>query len=81
VLGSVGAFCVGALSVLLSGLLVAAALVASGGAFVKAAAVLVVGHIPVMVIEGVVCALCIGYLRRVRPQMLPGFGREVFDRA
>jgi len=80
-LGNVGAFCVGALSVLLSGLLVLAALVASGGAFKEAAAVLVVGHIPVMVIEGVVCALCVGFLRKVRPQMLPGFTREEFEHA
>jgi cobalt/nickel transport system permease protein len=80
-LGSVGAFCVGALSVLLSGLLIAAALVVSGGAFKEAAAVLVVGHVPVMIIEGVICALCIGYLRRVRPQMLAGFRSEVLDRA
>lgn len=80
-LGRLGAFCVGALSVLLSGLLVCGALVASGGAFKAAAAVVIVGHIPVMIIEGVICALCIGYLRRVRPQMLPGFSSEVLDRA
>ncbi|MBN1919006.1 MAG: cobalt transporter CbiM [Verrucomicrobia bacterium] len=81
VLGSAGGFCVGGLSVLMSGLFVAAALVASGGVFQEAAAVLVVGHIPVMIIEGVICALCIGYLRHVRPQMLPGLRSEVFDRA
>jgi len=81
VLGNVGAFCVGALSVLMSGLLVAAALVASGGAFNEAAAVLVVGHIPVMLIEGVICTVCIGFVRKVRPEMLPGVKREVFDRA
>jgi cobalt/nickel transport system permease protein len=79
-LGSVGAFCVGALSVFLSGVLVATALIASGGVLRTAATVLVAGHIPVMVIEGVMCALCIAYLRRVRPQMLPGLEREVFDR-
>jgi cobalt/nickel transport system permease protein len=81
VVGSVAAFGVGALSVLLSGLLVLAALVVSGGAFTKAAAVLVVGHTPVMVIEGVICTLCVGFLRKVRPHMLLGFTREEFGHA
>ena len=30
-------------------------------------------HLPVMIIEGTVTALCIAFLRRVQPSMLPGY--------
>jgi len=70
VLSAVGAFLVGVLAVLFAGVLVAAALFFSGKAFAKAAAVIVPAHVPVMVIEGLICVLCVAFLRKVKPEML-----------
>ncbi len=65
------AFGTGALAVLLSGVLVAVALFLTGKAFTGAAATIVVAHVPVMVAEGVLCVLCVGFLKKVKPGMLP----------
>ena len=62
-----------ALSVLLSGILVALALVFTEENFFEIAAIAVAAHIPVMIIEGFVTALCVAFLRKVQPEMLPGY--------
>src|SRR3990172_10549231 len=49
---AVGAFACGALAILLSGLLVAAALITTGQAFLEVAGLVFLAHIPVMIIEG-----------------------------
>jgi cobalt/nickel transport system permease protein len=68
----VAPFLAGALAVALAGLLVAAALFLSdAAAFAGAAIAILLAHVPVMVVEGVICALCVAFLRSVRPQMLP----------
>jgi cobalt/nickel transport system permease protein len=67
------AFAAGALAVLLSGLLVAAALIFTEENFFKVSALILAAHLPVMVVEGVVTAVCIGFLKRVKPDMLPGY--------
>ena len=68
---ALAAFSAGALAVLLAGVLVAAALLASSEAFGPAAATIFVAHLPVMVIEGTMCAMCVAFLRKVKPDMLP----------
>jgi len=76
------AFGTGALAVLLSGVLVAVALFLTGKAFTGAAATIVVAHVPVMVAEGVLCVLCVSFLKKVKPGMLPGLRtQEVSDDA
>ncbi len=71
-LGVVASFLGGALAVALAGVLTAAALLLSNAeAFTTAAAALLVAHIPVMLVEGVICAFCIAFLRTVKPRMMP----------
>jgi len=63
-------FACGAAAVFLSGALVAVSLYLSGEGFVKPAQLIVVGHLPIMIIEGIVSALCIVFLRKVKPSLL-----------
>ncbi len=64
------AFSCGALSVFLSCLFVALALVSTEKSFMTVAKLIVVAHLPVMVIEGVITLFCILFLKKVRPELL-----------
>jgi len=33
----------------------------------------VAAHLPVMIIEGIVTALCVAFLKKVQPSILPGY--------
>ena len=66
------AFACGFLSVLMSSLLVGCALIFTEEDFLKVSGMVVLAHLPVMVIEGIVTALCVAFLRKVQPTMLPG---------
>lgn len=66
----VAGFLAGSLSVGGSALLVAASLQTAGEEFLPMARLVVVAHLPVMVLEGVITAATVGFLRRVRPAML-----------
>jgi cobalt/nickel transport system permease protein len=66
-----GAFTCGALAVLLTAVCVAVSLSATGEAFASAAKLVILAHLPVAALEGLVTAMCIEFLRRVRPEMLP----------
>ena len=63
-------FSCGFVAVLLSALLVALSLIFTGESFLEAAKLLVVAHIPVMVLEGIVTALCLAFLIKVKPELL-----------
>ena len=67
------AFACGLLSVLLSGLIVGLALIFTEENFLEVSGLIIAAHIPVMIIEGIVTAACVTFLRKVRPEMLPGF--------
>lgn len=67
---AVGAFGCGFLAVLGAGLLTAAALALSGEAFLTTAKVILVAHLPIMAIEGVLTVMVVGFLAKVRPEML-----------
>lgn len=67
------AFACGAGSVLLGALLVGACLMFTEGSFLEVAGLVVAAHLPVMVIEGVVTVFCVAFLKKVRPEMLPGY--------
>ena len=41
--------------------------------FLEVSGIIILAHIPVMIIEGIVTAVCVAFLRKVRPEMLPGF--------
>lgn len=60
-------FCV----VLMSGLLVGLALLFTEDNFLNIAKLVVTAHIPIMIIEGIVTAFCVAFLKKVQPAMLP----------
>ena len=64
------AFVCGSLAVLLSGIMLAAALVFIGEPFLQVAKLVLISHLPVMILEGVLAVFCIGFLRKVRPEIL-----------
>ncbi len=66
------AFVCGALAVFLSGILVGLALTFTEENFLKASYLVVMAHIPVMIIEGIITAFCVLFLKKVQPDMLPG---------
>jgi len=69
---AVGAVACGATAILLSGLLVAVALITTGQAFIEVAEMALLAHIPVMIIEGVITLFIFLFLRKVKPEMLEG---------
>ena len=69
---SVAAFACGAGAVFLGGLLVAASLVVTGENFLEVAGLVVVAHLPIMIIEGIITVFCVTFLKKVKPEMLPG---------
>lgn len=66
----VGAFLTGFLAIAGSAVLTALALGLSDEGFLVSARLLVLAHIPVMIIEGLLCALAISFIARVRPEIL-----------
>jgi cobalt/nickel transport system permease protein len=67
---AVAAFFCGFMAILLSGLLVAVALIGTGQAFLQVARLAFLSHIPVMIIEGVITLFIFLFIRKVRPEML-----------
>ena len=63
-------FACGAISVLVSGLLVAIALVSTGEPFFQVARLVIIAHIPIMIIEGFINSFCIAFLKKAKPQLL-----------
>jgi len=69
------AFACGFISVFLGAVLVGLGLVFTEENFFDLATIVIVAHLPVMIIEGLVTALCVAFLKKVQPEMLPGGGR------
>ena len=69
----VAAFACGALSVFLTAIMVAVSLLFTEESFFEVATLVVTAHVPVMIIEGFVTAFCVGFLKKVKPDALPGF--------
>ena len=67
------AFVAGAGSVFLAGILVGVSLVFTGENFLEVAGLVVAAHLPVMVIEGIVTVFCVAFLKKVKPELLPGY--------
>ena len=61
-----------ALTVAVSTLLAAGALVTGGESFFATAGVFLIGHLPVMLIEGLIAAVVIRFLSQVKPELLGG---------
>jgi cobalt/nickel transport system permease protein len=69
------AFACGALSVFLTAIGVALSLFFTEESFFEVAALVVTAHLPVMVIEGIVTAFCVAFLRKVQPASIPSFSK------
>jgi cobalt/nickel transport system permease protein len=67
------AFACGFLAVGLGGIIVGLALMFTEEKFFAVAAAVLAAHLPVMVIEGIVSILCVAFLKKVQPAMLPGY--------
>jgi len=66
------AFAAGFCAVLLSGMMVGLSLYLTGEAFLPVAKLVVAAHLPVMIIEGLLTAVCVMFLKKVRPELLEG---------
>jgi len=67
------AFFCGVLAVFFAAVMVGLALTFTEENFLKVAYMVVVAHLPVMAIEGIITAFCVAFLKRVQPEMLPGY--------
>jgi cobalt/nickel transport system permease protein len=68
----------GAGAVLLAALLTSGTLIWAGKEFLTSAGALLAAHLPVMIIEAIVCGSCVAYLARVKPTVL-GLEARVVD--
>ncbi len=71
-LPALASFFCGALGVFLGALLLGAFLALNGEPFHTAAQVAVLAHVPVMVLEGLVTMVVVGFLLKVKPELLQG---------
>lgn len=66
----VAGFFAGSTGIAAGALLIAVALVSTGESFANVAKVIVIAHVPIMIIEGVITAFCVLFLKRVKPEIL-----------
>jgi cobalt/nickel transport system permease protein len=69
-------FACGFLSVFLSAILVGLALLFTDENFLEVSAIVIAAHIPIMIIEGIITTICVAFIRKVQPSMLPGFSKQ-----
>jgi cobalt/nickel transport system permease protein len=70
------AFACGFLSVMFAAVVLGLALIFTEKNFFEVSAIVIAAHIPVMIIEGVITAVCVSFLKKVQPAMLPGPGKQ-----
>ncbi|MFZ5908057.1 MAG: cobalt transporter CbiM [Nitrospirota bacterium] len=63
-------FLAGVAGIAFGTLLIAFALISTGESFLRVAQVIAVTHLPIMVIEGVITAFCLVFLKKVKPEIL-----------
>jgi len=71
-IAAMAAFACGFTAILLSGVLVAMALLFTGQAFLEVAELVALAHLPVMIIEGIITLFVFLFFQKVRPEMLEG---------
>ncbi len=72
-IGWLAAFACGSLAVIGGAVMVGAALVFAQESFTEIAVLLVSVNLPIMLIEGIITAFCIEFLKKVHPVLLPGY--------
>jgi cobalt/nickel transport system permease protein len=63
-------FAAGVTGVGIGAILVAIALISTGESFLGVAKLILFAHIPVMIIEGIITAFCVIFLKKVKPEVL-----------
>lgn len=64
------AFFAGSFSVLLSAMIMATSLIFTGESFMQVAKLAIIAHMPIMIIEGIITAISINFLKKVKPEIL-----------
>jgi cobalt/nickel transport system permease protein len=67
---AVAGFLAGMTGILLGALLIAGTLVMTGESFMNVATVIIITHVPVMIIEGIITAFGVLFLKKVKPEIL-----------
>ncbi|MEW6571671.1 MAG: cobalt transporter CbiM [Nitrospirota bacterium] len=67
---AVGSFLAGITGIGVGALFIALALISTGEMFMPVAKAIVIAHLPVMIIEGIVTAFCVLFLKKVKPEIL-----------
>ncbi|GMT48263.1 MAG: cobalt transporter CbiM [bacterium] len=70
IVSAVSGFAAGVTGVGIGALLVAVALISTGKSFLGVAKLILFAHIPVMLIEGIITAFCVIFLKKVKPEVL-----------
>ncbi len=70
---STAGFACGLFAVLISAILAGLALIFTEENFLEVSGLIIAYSIPVMILEGIVTAMSVAFLRKVRPEMLPGY--------
>jgi cobalt/nickel transport system permease protein len=65
-----GGFLAGTIGIAAGAFIVAFTLISTGESFQTVAKVILITHVPVMVIEGIVTAFCVLFLKKVKPEIL-----------
>jgi cobalt/nickel transport system permease protein len=71
--GLLGGFGAGFCAVFFGAVITGAALMFTETNFLEVATLVAAAHIPLMIIEGIVTAFCVAFLKKVQPAMLPGY--------
>lgn len=67
---AMGSLLAGMTGIALGALIVALTLISTGESFMNVATIIIIAHIPVMIIEGIVTAFCVLFLKKVKPEIL-----------
>lgn len=67
----IASFMAGAGSILLSSLIMGAALWFTEKNFIETCMAVILAHIPIMVIEGIITGFCVSFLLKVHPEIIP----------
>ncbi len=66
----IGSFIAGAGAVFGAGLLVALSLYLSNKGFISAAKMVLIAHIPIMLIEGIITAIAVSFIKKTKPELI-----------
>jgi cobalt/nickel transport system permease protein len=69
--GMAAAFCGGAGAIVMAAVVMAASLFFTDEQFLPVAVTAVAIHVPILIIEGVITLFCVGFLKKVKPELLP----------